>query len=258
MSQFSEGTAAMYDGDWERACRLFREASDLEPDNLMFRQTLRGCAAKLSERRRVTLFDHAVHFSKVRQALANEDWQLADRLAEDGLLYLPGDADLNAALGRACYHLGYQHVAAYACQCAICAELDHAEGVLLAVELQTAFVKPLINKLLQLWRQIFADGTSPKEPKAIDEQATVSHLQLGIGESVRHATADVQFIIVPKGLMRFELGESEGLGFQVVDVGSREILCMPLNVQCTATAIEESVLIEVSTPPNNVAGRQDA
>ena len=55
MGPFSKGTAAMHDGDWERACRLFREASDLAPDNLMFRQTLRGCAVKMSERRRVTL-----------------------------------------------------------------------------------------------------------------------------------------------------------------------------------------------------------
>ena len=42
MGPFSKGTAAMHDGDWERACRLFREASDLAPDNLMFRQTLRA------------------------------------------------------------------------------------------------------------------------------------------------------------------------------------------------------------------------
>lgn len=128
--------AAMDDGDWERACRLFREASDLIPNNLMFRQSLRGCAMKLSEQRRITLFDHPTHFARVKQALADQNWQQADRLAEDGLLYLPRDADLNAALARACYEMGYKDIAEWSCGRAIAADRRHAAAIELAKEIQ--------------------------------------------------------------------------------------------------------------------------
>lgn len=257
MNSIRDGSEAMGRGDWEDTYRLFRKAIELVPDNLLFRQTLRGTATKLAEQRRFTVFDKDSHLSKLQNAIAVENWTEADRLAEDGLHYLPRDADLNVALARTTQHLGYPDIARFALECALRSDCNHIEAIQLAFEFETDFAKPLMKHLLHKWKHLPADTplADIERRRIIGEHVMLSHITLGKGSTVPpHAHPNEQMVVVLSGHIRFELGEPDSGDVQTLDVKGGEVLHLPPNLKHSAVAIEKTIVVDVFSPPSETTG----
>ncbi len=124
-----KGSEAMSKENWDYAIDMFSKAVLFVPENLLYRQTLRGVeyrkynnnktGARMAGMRLMTLK------GRIKKAKMQKDWQTVERLAEEGLQLNPWDAQLNADLAEACKNLGYQEVAAFAYQCALKEDPDN-------------------------------------------------------------------------------------------------------------------------------------
>ncbi len=115
---FRKGTEAMNKGNWDYAIDMFGKASSMAPDNLMFRQTRHGVIRKKYDDngsgRRMASMKLMPLRGKIRKARMKQDWDAVDRLAEEGLLINPWDAQLFADLGESCRARELDNLAVYA------------------------------------------------------------------------------------------------------------------------------------------------
>jgi quercetin dioxygenase-like cupin family protein len=75
----------------------------------------------------------------------------------------------------------------------------------------------------------------------------IAHVYLEKGAIVpKHAHHNEQLTYILEGLLRFRLGDDES---HVVDVHSGEVLTIPPNVPHTAEALEDTLDVDVFTPP---------
>lgn len=85
--------------------------------------------------------------------------------------------------------------------------------------------------------------------RVMGAQAMVSHVTLEKGCIVpRHAHANEQFCMVISGALRFGLDD----GPVVVRAG--EVLLLPADVPHSAEALEDSVVMDVFSPPSAMTG----
>ena len=109
------GSEAMVKQNWDYAIEMFGKAVNLVPDNLMYRQTLRGSEMKkYKDNGKGAAFAGTKLLGirgRITKARSKEDWKGMDEAAEEGLKVNPWDAALNAALGEATHNLGYLEVA---------------------------------------------------------------------------------------------------------------------------------------------------
>jgi len=88
------------------------------PDNLMYRQCLRGCQRKKYQdaKRPPNPTPSKVDEIRIKIDVAREmkNWAEMDRLAEMGLALDPWDSQFSANLGEAAFELGYLEVAVFA------------------------------------------------------------------------------------------------------------------------------------------------
>lgn len=109
------GSEAMVKQNWDYAIEMFGKAVNLVPDNLMYRQTLRGCEMKkYKENGKGAAFASTKLLGirgRISKSRSKEDWKGMDEAAEEGLKVNPWDAALNAAMGEATHNLGYLEVA---------------------------------------------------------------------------------------------------------------------------------------------------
>ena len=120
---FKKATEAMAKQNWEYAVEMFGVAIKMAPDNLMYRQSLRGVTRKKykdnkSGKSMAFLSINSVR-SKVKKARNAKNWTEMDLAAEEGLAINPWDAYFNADLGEACRHRGCLEVATFAYETAI-------------------------------------------------------------------------------------------------------------------------------------------
>ncbi|HID21594.1 MAG TPA: hypothetical protein EYP14_04250 [Planctomycetaceae bacterium] len=124
-----KGSEAMARGNWDYAIDMFSKAVAFVPENLMYRQTLRGVEYRKYNNNKTGAKMAGVKLmgirGKIKKAKMQKDWQTVERAAEDGLLVNPWDAQLNADLGEACRNLGYGEVAVFAYQCALKEDPDN-------------------------------------------------------------------------------------------------------------------------------------
>lgn len=111
---FKKGTEAMAKQNWDYAIEMTGQAVKLDPGNLLFRQTLRGCerrkypkgtGAKMAGMRLMGVK------GSIKKARLTKNWTQLDQSAEEGLTLVPWDAELNADAGEATSHLGHTDVA---------------------------------------------------------------------------------------------------------------------------------------------------
>lgn len=111
---FKKGTEAMAKQNWDYAIEMTGQAVKLDPGNLLFRQTLRGCerrkypkgtGAKMAGMRLMGVK------TSIKKARMTKNWTQLDQSAEEGLTLLPWDAELNADAAEATANLGYTDVA---------------------------------------------------------------------------------------------------------------------------------------------------
>ncbi len=101
----------------------FARSVRLCPENLMYRQALRGSEYILYSQNGTGAFMSGLRVQRIRRriraAKSRNDWDTVDRLAEDGLRINPWNTELNVDLGLACRERGRRDVARYAFECAL-------------------------------------------------------------------------------------------------------------------------------------------
>lgn len=91
--------------------------------------------------------------------------------------------------------------------------------------------------------------------RVIGEKAMISHVRLAKGCLVpTHAHENEQFACVLSGRLRFVLGAVGTAEHRVVEAGAGEVVALPGNVPHSAEALEETVVLDVFSPPSEKTG----
>ncbi|MCX7395250.1 MAG: tetratricopeptide repeat protein [Planctomycetales bacterium] len=120
---FKKATEAMARQNWDYAVEMFSIAIKMVPDNLMYRQSLRGL-----ERRKYNdnktgksmafLSVRSIR-AKVKKSKNAKNWSEMDEAAEEGLAINPWDAQFHADLGQATAERGFDEIATFALELAV-------------------------------------------------------------------------------------------------------------------------------------------
>jgi quercetin dioxygenase-like cupin family protein len=106
------------------------------------------------------------------------------------------------------------------------------------------------------WDTLPRDVPMPllERQRVIGEQMMMSRIVLRQGCQVpMHAHANEQMSYVLSGKLRFGL-QDQGNTPRYVDVGPGEVLLLPTQVQHSALALEETVVLDVFSPPSQTTG----
>lgn len=91
--------------------------------------------------------------------------------------------------------------------------------------------------------------------RVIGEKLMLSHVTLSRGFKVAsHRHDNEQFAVVLSGRMRFGLGEEGTSDHRWVEVGAGEVVELPGGVPHSAEALEDTVIIDVFSPPSERTG----
>lgn len=91
--------------------------------------------------------------------------------------------------------------------------------------------------------------------RVIGAQAMISHVTLRKGCFVpTHAHANEQFACILSGRLHFVLGDEDSPERYERIVGGGEMMHLPANVPHSAEALEETVVLDVFSPPSATTG----
>lgn len=120
---FKRGTEAMNKENWDYAIQMLSQSARLQPDNLMFRQVLRGCEKKKYGENKTGAKMANMKLmgprGRIKKSRLQKDWDNVDKAAEEGLAVNPWDAQLNADVGDACRQRGFLNCAIFAYEQAV-------------------------------------------------------------------------------------------------------------------------------------------
>jgi tetratricopeptide (TPR) repeat protein len=118
-----KGNQALPKENFDYAIEMYRKSVQLAPDNLSFRQSLRGAEYRKYDDNKTGVKLAGVRLTGTRNTIrklrGKKEWFAMDQAAEEGLLLNPWDAALNAAVGEACRNQGYAEVADFSYQRAV-------------------------------------------------------------------------------------------------------------------------------------------
>lgn len=120
---YKRGSEAMAKQNWDYSCEMFGTAVKVVPDNVVYRQSLRGVQRKKYKDNKTGasmafLKINGVR-SKIKKARAAKNWVEMDQAAEEGLTINPWDGQFNADLGEAARERGFNEVAVFAYETAV-------------------------------------------------------------------------------------------------------------------------------------------
>lgn len=131
MMCWKRGTEAMNQQNWDYAIEMFAQAALLNPDNVLYRQSLRGCEyKKYNENKTGARFAGTKLMTvrgRIKKSRFQEDWVEIDKTAEEGLKVNPWDAQLNFSVGEACDRRGFSECAVFAYSKAVEAEPENKD-----------------------------------------------------------------------------------------------------------------------------------
>jgi quercetin dioxygenase-like cupin family protein len=107
------------------------------------------------------------------------------------------------------------------------------------------------------WSDLRPDTPMPllERRRIIGEQAMLSQVLLRKGCAVPlHAHENEQFACILQGCLRFTLGAEGAPGRRTVDVRAGEVLHLPANVPHAADALEDTLVLDVFSPPSATTG----
>lgn len=91
--------------------------------------------------------------------------------------------------------------------------------------------------------------------RVIGAQAMISHVTLHKGCAVpTHVHENEQFACILSGRLLFGLGKEGSADHHELSVGAGEIMHLPSNVPHSALALEETVVLDVFSPPSATTG----
>jgi quercetin dioxygenase-like cupin family protein len=90
--------------------------------------------------------------------------------------------------------------------------------------------------------------------RIVGEQAMISRVSLQKGCTVpMHAHGNEQMACILSGKLRFQI-EDRASGPRTVDAGPGSVLLLPANVPHAAEALEDTVALDVFSPPSQTTG----
>ena len=111
-------TEALAKQNWDYAVEMFATAVKMVPDNLMYRQSLRGSERKKYKDNKsgasMAFLKLSSVRSKIKKARGAKNWVELDQAAEEGLAINPWDGQFNADLGDAALERGFLEIATFA------------------------------------------------------------------------------------------------------------------------------------------------
>lgn len=120
---WKRGTEAMLKSNWDYSIKMFRQSVTLVPDNLTFRQSLRGCEERQynNNGKGGAMFGMRSmgYRAQMKKAKFQKKWTEVERIAEEGLAMNPWDAQFNGDLGEALREQGFLEVAVYSYERAV-------------------------------------------------------------------------------------------------------------------------------------------
>ncbi len=175
---FRKGSEAMAKENWDYAIDMFTKCVMLVPDNLLYRQTLRGVEQRKygdnkSGARMAGMKLMGVK-GRLKKAKMQKDWDEVDRLAEEGLKINPWDAQLNADVGAACFERGFYEVAGFAYTKALEAEPQNTQylrQLALTLEARNQF-----SEAARIWERVAKLDPMDTEARSKATELTASHV----------------------------------------------------------------------------------
>ena len=91
--------------------------------------------------------------------------------------------------------------------------------------------------------------------RVVGQQAMIARVQLRQGCDVKtHSHANEQLAVVLSGRMRFGVGVEGSPQRQDIIVSAGEVLHLPVNVAHSAFALEDSLILDIFSPPSQKTG----
>ncbi len=153
---WKHGSEAMLRENWDYAIEMFRQAAKFVPDNLMYRQSLRGVECRKYDENKTGAKMSTMKLmgtrASIKKARMKKNWEAIDLAAEDGLAINPWDAQLNADLGEACRHLEYTDVALFGYEKAVESDPENKDFLKALAELYSE--KGRYSEASATWRRI--------------------------------------------------------------------------------------------------------
>lgn len=107
------------------------------------------------------------------------------------------------------------------------------------------------------WPELAVDRPMPllERRRVIGQQMMISHILLRKGFKVAtHSHANEQMSVVLSGRIRFGIGAEGSAERYTVDVATDQVIHLPSNVPHSAEAIEDTVVLDLFSPPSAVTG----
>lgn len=107
------------------------------------------------------------------------------------------------------------------------------------------------------WTELPTDVPMPllERRRVIGEKAMISHVTLKKGCFVStHAHPNEQFACILSGRLKFTLGDENAPHREEMTVHPGEILHLPSNVPHAAEALEDTVVLDIFSPPSTTTG----
>lgn len=176
---FKRGTEAMMKQNWEYSCAMFRQSVNMVPENLLYRQSLRGATEKRYNNNGSGASMAGMKLMATKASLKKSrmqsDWNTIISLCEDGLAVNPWDPQLNADLGEALNNQGFIEPAEYSYQRAVKGEPNNKDYLRPLARLYEARSKydEAIEVYTKLLRLDNLDGEARQKITSLAAQKTV-------------------------------------------------------------------------------------
>lgn len=175
---FRKGSEAMAKEHWDYAIDMLGKCVALVPDNLLYRQTLRGVEQRKYKNNKSGARMAGMKLMGIRgrlkKARMQKDWDQVDRLAEEGLKINPWDAQLNADVGDACYERGFYEVAGFGYTKAL--ETDPQNTQYLRRLAMTLEARSQFSEAAKIWERVARLDPMDTEARSKATELTASHV----------------------------------------------------------------------------------
>lgn len=188
---WKRGTEAMNSQNWDYSIEMFAQAALLVPDNVLYRQSLRGVEAKKYDNNKTgARFAGAKLVTirgRIKKARFSEDWVEVDKSAEEGLKVNPWDPGLNFDMAESCDKRGFGDCAVFGYNSALEGEPDNKQylrNLAILLEARGEYPKARIcyEKICKLDPH---DGEARSKKTQLDAKEMIKRTNLDEAENTR-------------------------------------------------------------------------
>lgn len=172
------GNDAMQNENWDYSIQMFSQCVKIEPENLLFRQALRGVEMKKYGNNKTGAKMGGMKLmgprGLIKKARMSKNWDAIDKAAEEGLAINPWDPQLNADVGDAAKNQGFAAVAAFAYEKAV--ECDGQNKEYLAVLAELYEERGDFKQAAGVWERIYRIDPMDGEARTRAQQAATKQV----------------------------------------------------------------------------------